>query len=85
MLRSFAPLTVPGRRVRVTVLFTSLVLLTLTCVSAASSAGGPVVGTAAVCAMTLLAVLGCLSGRSPRAVGTIILLVLLGAGLTTQT
>ena len=79
MLRSFTPFAAPGRRVRVTVLFTSLVSLGLVCVLAASSVGRPI-GTAAVCTMVLLAVLGCLSGGSPRAVRTVVLLVLLGVG-----
>ena len=81
MLRSFAPLAAPGRRA--TVFLASLVSLGLVCVLAASSVGRPI-GTAAVCTVVLLAVLGCLSGGSPRAVRTVVLLVLLGAGLTMQ-
>lgn len=81
MLRSFAPLAAPGRRA--TVFLASLVSLGLVCVLAASSVGRPI-GTAAVCTVVLLAVLGCLSGGSPRVVRTVVLLVLLGAGLIMQ-
>ena len=81
MLRSFTPLAAPGRRA--TAFLASLVSLGLVCVLAASSVGRPV-GTAAVCTVVLLAVLGCLSGGSPRAVRTVVLLVLLGAGLIMQ-
>ncbi len=81
MLRSFTPLAAPGRRV--TVFLASLVSLGLVCVLAASSVGRPI-GTAAVCTVVLLAALGCLSGGSPRVVRTVVLLVLLGAGLTMQ-
>ena len=77
MLRSFTPFAAPGRRA--TAFLASLVSLGLVCVLAASSVGRPV-GTAAVCTVVLLAVLGCLSGGSPRAVRTVVLLVLLGVG-----
>ena len=62
MLRSFAPLAAPGRRA--TVFLASLVSLGLVCVLAASSVGRPI-GTAAVCTVVLLAVLGCLAVGVP--------------------